>query len=182
MNTFTACKVVRAHEKEEQEILNKTYNLDLMNTSGLEIFDVSYDGIRNIKDRILHIHRISRIMHDSIDYLFFVHLQQMGTYLPLSLFRSICSRFMSRVTIGITNLVGFNKSSYCGCSIDDILFHVPNIFQTGFILSIFSYADRMSVTLVSGKGYVHKREELQTILDSYFKYLDEAEKEVLGYR
>ncbi|GJQ70206.1 hypothetical protein Trydic_g22665 [Trypoxylus dichotomus] len=182
MNTFTASSVVRIYDEELREIVNKTYNFNkLVNTTSLEGFNISWDEMKqSMKDRILFMHSISERMKNSTDHLFYhIFLRDICSPLPVKMVRFLCNIFMKGSMAAITNLVGFNQSRYGDINIDNIFFCVPDFLQTGFLFCIFSYAGRLGITLTSGRGYVHNREELRRILANMFQYLDKAESEIL---
>ncbi|GJQ70202.1 hypothetical protein Trydic_g22661 [Trypoxylus dichotomus] len=182
ISSFTMGSMVRVYEEEILQIINKTYDFKkLTNTTSLETYIISFGPEEeSMKGKIRFLHRATESLRKSLDFLVpYVALRSMVSYIPINLANFLSNMYFNGTTVAITNLVGFDKSSYRGFSIDDIHFCVPHSLDIGFLYCIFSYEGRMGITLQSGKGYVRNSEELQTILDNTLKYIDQAESEIL---
>ncbi|KRT79092.1 hypothetical protein AMK59_6541 [Oryctes borbonicus] len=182
LNNFSLAKVIRLKVEDLIKLKNGTYKFEeIKNNFGLIALDLPHNlEERTMKSLIQYLQQYNESLRYAVDPLVaYTILDSICTYLPVKLTRFSSNSFMDSMTMGVTNLVGFQKSSLCGNVVDDVFFFAPGILNTGFTFSIFSYDGRLQIILTSREGFVMDREELQQVLDNVFLHIGRARKEIM---
>ncbi|GJQ84569.1 hypothetical protein Trydic_g233 [Trypoxylus dichotomus] len=181
LDNFTIAKVIRLKMEDLIKLKNGTYKFEeIKNNFGLVAFKLpqNLDG-RTMKSLIQYLQHYNESLRYAVDPIVaYTFLDSICTYLPINMTRVSCTSFMDSMTIGVTNLVGFQKSRLCDNVVDDVFFFAPGILNTGFTFSIFSYEGRLQIILTSREGFVKDRDDLQKILNNVFSHIGRVQKEI----